>query len=655
MSAKVQDDLFALDSVADPSSDRTERAPTLVGSSSGPPGTPPSNLGQLGDFVLMRELGEGGLAKVYLAHQLSLDRKVALKVSHVPSRGEGQILAGLEHDHIVKVFTEFHDPVTNQHGLVLQYIPGTNLSKVLETLFRGNKVPQHGTDILGVIDALAKEEVDFDPGALRDREVFQRGDYVATVCRLGSRLAEALAFAHGRGILHCDIKPANILLTPYGRPLLVDFNVAVPSGGSEGASTFGGTMRYMAPEQLARFVRDVDETASPIDYRADLYGLGLVLTELLLGRIPSLPTTPEGRIDTKALLASKRGMPEDLLEGEQSKLPPQVWRVLRRCLHPKGTERYASGAELAGALRQAADRYEAEHRLPPAGPLCRLALRMPVLTLLMLTLVPHLVGTVVNIAYNSTQIPLSKPQRDFFVGIILYYNLVAYPICLALGWLVLRPIYEASKRISEWPTWPVVDLNRVRQKTLNLGKWAVAFALVGWLPGGVFFPLCVHVAVGSVGWDIFGHFLLSFTLSGLIALIYSYLGVQFVVLRSLYPRLMHAEQLPGETEMELQPILRTLGIFQFLAALVPLVGAIFLVALAPQEFTLIVRLLVAGLIGAGLLGLGAAVLVTGYLRNIAGVLMGRSERHPISFTGFRVGSMSETSTNPAKSTKRPLL
>ena len=96
------------------------------------------------------------------------------------------------------------------------------------------------------------------------------------VCRLGARMAEALAFAHARGVLHCDIKPANILLTPYGRPMLADFNVAFdrvrrPDGKP------GGTLLYMAPEQV---------TGKTIDHRVDVYALGTVLYRVITGSTP---------------------------------------------------------------------------------------------------------------------------------------------------------------------------------------------------------------------------------------------------------------------------------------------------------------------------------------------------------------------------------
>ena len=106
-----------------------------------------------------------------------------------------------------------------------------------------------GAAILAALDELRHGDPGFDPAALRDREALAASDFPQAVCLLGAKLAEALAFAHARGVLHCDIKPGNILLTPYGRPMLADFNVAFARAKHDPASgRYGGTLAYMAPE-----------------------------------------------------------------------------------------------------------------------------------------------------------------------------------------------------------------------------------------------------------------------------------------------------------------------------------------------------------------------------------------------------------------------
>src|SRR5262249_6410779 len=108
--------------------------------------------------------------------------------------------------------------------------------------------------------------------------------YVEAVVWLGARLADGLAHAHERGIHHRDLKPANILLTDEGQPMLLDFNLSADSKirANASAAVIGGTLPYMAPEQLDAFVGG----NQPVDGRSDIYALGIILFELLTRRHP---------------------------------------------------------------------------------------------------------------------------------------------------------------------------------------------------------------------------------------------------------------------------------------------------------------------------------------------------------------------------------
>ncbi|HEY1187270.1 MAG TPA: serine/threonine-protein kinase, partial [Gemmata sp.] len=233
--------------------------------------------GRVGDFEIVSKLGQGAFGQVFLARQVSLGRHVALKVTAAEpgGRSEGQLLAGLEHDHIVKVFSAFADPETGLAGLCLQYVPGADLGALIRHLYEDGRVPTSGRTLLAALDQHRRGDPGFDPAALRDREALSADDFFQAVCRLGERLAEALAFAHARGILHCDIKPGNILLTPYGRPMLADFNVAFDRTRHQpGRTRYGGTLAYMAPEYYAAVVAMPGGQA---DERCDIYALGVVL------------------------------------------------------------------------------------------------------------------------------------------------------------------------------------------------------------------------------------------------------------------------------------------------------------------------------------------------------------------------------------------
>src|SRR5262249_4616877 len=124
---------------------------------------------------------------------------------------------------------------------------------------------------------------------------------------LACRLADGLAHAHDRGVCHRDLKPANILLADDGEPLLLDFNLSaeVCPGNSATAALIGGTLPYMAPEQMKAF-RDGD--AYP-DFRADIYSIGLILHELLTGRIPTPVTKGPAQAAMERLIADRSTPP----------------------------------------------------------------------------------------------------------------------------------------------------------------------------------------------------------------------------------------------------------------------------------------------------------------------------------------------------------
>ncbi len=584
------------------------------------PTAPPALLGTFGDdFDLLRELGRGAFARVYLARQRSLGRLVAVKVSERAAVGEGPVLAALEHPHIVRVFFETTDPATGHTGLVLQYVSGAHLGEVLADVFRGGHTPTAGTDLLSAVDRRAFDTVPFDPSALADREVYA-GGYAAVVFRLGAKLAEALALAHSRNVLHCDIKPSNVLLDRYGRPLLADFNVAVHLPGEGSAVPVGGTLAYMAPEQLAAFGGVAEQP--PVGQRSDLYALGLVLAEALTGKPP--PTgdpAAEGLQLVLGMWNERRTDPDDWLAAHRSAVPPAVWRVLRRCLAFDPAGRYDTALQLAAALRGAADQLDRQAAVPPPSRLVRDVVRRPLLWLVVLTFLPHVVGSLVNFAYNGTAVPLSPAENAQFLRITFWYNLLAYPACVAaavtVAWPIARFLWNGGdNRLAS------AELDRLRHRAVRLGRWAAVLAVVGWFPGGAVFPLALtHWATGP-DWERFGHFAVSFSVSGLIAMTYSFLGVQAVVIRAILPRLMHPEQTPEQRREDAALLTGDLGGTPLVAATVPLAAAVVQVVFAPSTVTPAFQAVVTGLIVSGMVGLGVAIWATRRLRKVVAIVCG---------------------------------
>ena len=266
-----------------------------------------------GEYSLQRELGRGGMGVVYLAREVQLDRDVAIKVlpTHLARTAvarerfvrEARTAAGLSHPHIVAIHRvgEAHDFVF----FVMSYVEGETLGERLRT--RGPLPPAEATRLL--------------------REV-----------------AWALAYAHGRGIVHRDVKPDNILLeAATGRALVTDFGIAHGGGDPVAATDPGkviGTAHFMSPEQAA---------TEPVDGRSDIYSLGVVGYLAVSGRLPFESSNLPALLVKQATEA-----PPSVMRAAPG-LPPALGAAIDRCLARDPEERFADGEALAAALVPAVD------------------------------------------------------------------------------------------------------------------------------------------------------------------------------------------------------------------------------------------------------------------------------------------------------------
>jgi hypothetical protein len=308
--------------------------------------------------------------------------------------------------------------------------------------------------------------------------------------------------------------------------------------------------------------------------------------------------------------------------------------VVRRCLLAEPGKRYQSSADLAEALKGCLEHRHTEKDLPRGGLVTRATLRHPVLVGLVLMFVPQLLGSIVNISYNSLRIVvnLTPEQQTTFVHLILVYNALVYPLAI---WIVLRlmaPVVRVWRQLNGPDIPDDAEVARVRRLVLRLPAWTVILSCLGWLPGGLIFPLALDWLAPPIAADVYLHFIISFTISGLIALTYSLFAVQFVVLRVLYPRLwVDARGLRRESREELGPLDWRLGVFQLLAGLIPLVGAVLMASVGPdEEFEAgsygRFRVLVTALIAAGMLGFTAALSASRQLQHILSALIGSERR-----------------------------
>jgi len=262
---------------------------------------------QIGPYTITDKLGEGGMAVVYKARQPSLNRDVAIKILTGPMardeefvnrfRREAIAAGALGHPNILTI----HDAGMTDDGL--HYI-----------------VMELGTG-----------------GTLKD--LLQRGPLPAERARdIAAQLASALHAAHEHGIVHRDLKPSNVLFARDGRPLLVDFGVALTSTGTRFTSTgmAVGTPEYMSPEQAQGLA---------VDGRSDVYSLGVVLYEMLTGDVPFVGDTP------LATLYQQVHQGFSAAELEAARAPQALRDVVQMALAKQPDERFPDAAAMAAALR----------------------------------------------------------------------------------------------------------------------------------------------------------------------------------------------------------------------------------------------------------------------------------------------------------------
>src|SRR5262249_16384051 len=229
-------------------------------------------------------------------------------------------------------------------------------------------------------------------------------------------------------------------------------------------------------------------------------------------------------------------------------VPEVVDRVIRRCLEPDPARRYQKAEELVRALDGCRELLQVERDFPSPKPLTRLSERRPGLMITLVAVIPHLLGSVVNITYNQLSImeDLSEPEKKAFGQLILAYNVIVYPLLIWVWCRAIVPILHLRRQLSGREAVDVEEVRRLRRQSLKLPALLIVLSCLGWLPGGLLFPLGISLLSEPVSAEVFGHFLISFTVSGLIATTYSYFGTQSFVLRILYPRLWVDPQAPRQ-------------------------------------------------------------------------------------------------------------
>lgn len=284
-------------------------------------------------FHLLRELGRGASGRVFLARQPDMaDRQVVVKVTR-GRPAEAQALARLRHTNIVPIYSAHEGP--GFFAICMPYDGGVTFSAVLQKLRELGEFPASGSFFSDLIPPDS-------PGFAVAQSTFSELTFEEAVLVIGKRLAAGLAHAHDRGLIHCDVKPANILFTDDCQPMLLDFDVAVDAWRPEARlSVVGGTLQYMSPDQFELLLGQRER----IDARSDVYSLGLVLFELLSGRLPFEPPDQPSEPEIKAALGRRKVIPS--IRESNPQVSSTVESIVRKCLQPEAAHRYPTAASLA--------------------------------------------------------------------------------------------------------------------------------------------------------------------------------------------------------------------------------------------------------------------------------------------------------------------
>lgn len=333
--------------------------------------------GVLGDFEILREIGRGGMGIVYEAEQLSLKRRVALKVLPFAAlldkrrlirfQNEARAAAMLKHPNIVSVFSVGSD--RGVHFFAMELVEGRTLADVILDRIRrsANQTQQRSEG-----DSCSELTLETLPLARYSTDAStRRMGIFAAIASIGQQAAEALQYAHEEGVTHRDIKPSNLMIDESGKLHVTDFGLALIESGDHVTHTgdLVGTLRYMSPEQIE---------GAMVDRRTDVYSLGLTLYELCTGQ-PAF----EGK--------NRNDLMQRIVECEPTKpsqvankIPRDLETIILKSISKNPSHRYSSARHMAEDLERFLETRPVQARKPGALEIARRWVeRNPVVAMLM--------------------------------------------------------------------------------------------------------------------------------------------------------------------------------------------------------------------------------------------------------------------------------
>lgn len=567
------------------------------------------------DFDLLVELGKGAFGSVFLARQLSMQRLVALKLS-ADKGNEPQTLATLEHPNIIRVYDQRTLPGHKVRLLYMQFAPGGTLAEVVKHVRLASPAARNGSLLMAAVsEALEKSGTGTSDTSRLQRRLSATG-WPETVCRLGIQLAYALDHAHRQGVLHRDVKPANVLLTADGSPKLADFNISFCSqlDGASPAAYFGGSLAYMSPEQIEACNPAHEREPQDLDGRSDLFALAVVLWELLHGERPF----PEDNMNEgwtamlTAMAARRRHEKPSATLPSREAVAVRLEHVLRKTLSPDPAARPADGAAMAREIMLCLN--------PRAWDLVNdlrsgwrdFARRYPVLALFPVNLPIFLLAGAFNLWYNyyeylpQVENALKETYPRFEQAFLLSAK-VLNPVLYTLGSILVvswaLPVARALTKLNAGQEVDVDVLAQARRRAISLGHGVAYVGFSLWVVAGIAFPVFIWLATGIFSLRGLIHFMLSMLACGIISWGLPFLATTWLSVRVYIPALL-ANSTPDPSErLKLLQLGRQAGVYLFTSSVAPLLALLLVMFSATDENTkqaAMVILVVVAIAGFGL-------------------------------------------------------
>ena len=452
----------------------------------------------IGDFQIEKRLGAGGMGVVYQALQLSLNRRVALKVlqkglamsesSIQRFHREAQAAAKLHHTNIVGIHAEGAEDGICYYAMDL--IQGQSLDKILAELRpmkSGQTVlqPSEGADVQESSEA----SEDRSTQKINLCEMLGKPQYFDIVASLIADIADALHYAHERGVIHLDVKPSNLILGDDGKLSLMDFGVArlCESTDLTMTGTFIGTVQYMSPEQLSL-------KRSQLDHHTDIYSLGVTLYELLTLKLPFEADNREQLITQ--IMKNDPPKPCQI----DRRIPIDLETICCKAMVKEPQLRYSTAAEFAEDLRRYINNFVIKaKRSGPMDKLRKFVQRNPVtVSLVSIIMLVGVIGTVMGWKYYTSrwaqqtaipQIMDMVEKGDYFDALALAEKAERYladdPLLISLFSQISRSysidsepagakIYF-SKYLNEEPEWIYLGRSSIQKLRVPYGpsRWKV--------------------------------------------------------------------------------------------------------------------------------------------------------------------------------------